>query len=308
MKPPAWVQRALTRRDFLAMLGAAGAGVALGAAAQSRRRLKVGHTGITWGYAPPNAEQAVGDVASVGYHGFESFGSVLAWWERERPGGLKAVLDRHALPLRAAYCPLELTDPSKRAQSLANAALWGRLIRESGGTIAVMGPNTVPRSSFAFARERAGIVAALNDHGRALADAGVTGALHPHSGSCVQTRDEVYAVMEAVDTRVVKLAPDVGELLAGGADPLPIVRDFLPVIHHAHLKDWDGGAAHEGFCPVGHGRVDMAAVVDTLERSPNELMLMVELNPPGKGAAADQLATARASKEFLQTLGYSFTR
>jgi inosose dehydratase len=293
----------MSRRAFV---GALAGGVALGAVTHRVRRLKVGHTGITWGYAPPNAERAAADIAGLGYHAMESFGSVLAWWETR--GGFRAVLDRHGLPLRAAYCPFELTDAAKRAQNLANAARWGRLIRECGGTIAVVGPSAVARPGFDMKRERAGIVAALNEVGKALADQGVTGALHPHTGSCVQTRDDVYAVMEAVDTRVVKLAPDVGELLAGGADPLPVLRDFLPVIRHAHLKDHDGGPAHDGYCAVGRGRVDMAAVVDTLERSSEDLTLMVELNPASNAGSPDPLATARASRDHLRTLGYSFTR
>ena len=296
----------LTRRDFVvaATLGAASARLGL-AGRVPPRRLNVGHTGITWGYAPPAAEQAVADVASLGYHALESFGSVLAWWDQQR-GGLQPVLERHALPLRGAYCPFELTDASKRRENRERAALWGRLIRQCGGTIAVVGPNTVARPGFDMARERAGIVATLNEVGHALADAGVTGALHPHSGSCVQTRDDVYAVMNAVDTRVVKLAPDVGELTAGGADPLPILRDFLPVIRHVHLKDYDGGPVRDGYCPVGRGHVDMAAVVDVLERSTEELMLMVELNPaPDLPASASRTAAA-TSKAFLQTLGYTF--
>ena len=32
-----------------------------------KRRLMIGHTGITWGYKPENAEQAIKDVGSLGY-------------------------------------------------------------------------------------------------------------------------------------------------------------------------------------------------------------------------------------------------
>lgn len=71
----------LTRRDFTkAMaLGTAAATVPVSFAgllsAQPTRTLKVGHTGITW----PNEEvdQAIKDVSSLGYWGFETFGRVL---------------------------------------------------------------------------------------------------------------------------------------------------------------------------------------------------------------------------------------
>ncbi len=44
--------------------------------ARTRRRL-IGHTGITWGYSADNAPDAIRDVGTLGFHGFESFGSVL---------------------------------------------------------------------------------------------------------------------------------------------------------------------------------------------------------------------------------------
>ena len=37
------------------------------ALAQASKRLKVGHTGITWGFKPTDAEQAIKDVGSLGY-------------------------------------------------------------------------------------------------------------------------------------------------------------------------------------------------------------------------------------------------
>ena len=62
-----------------------------------------------------------------------------------------------------------------------------------------------------FADHKAHIVEALNDMCRALDDIGVVGALHQHTGTCVETREETYAVMEAVNTRYVKFGPDVGQ-------------------------------------------------------------------------------------------------
>lgn len=294
------------RREFLGAIAAGAASLALPKLGTPSNRLIVGHTGITWGYAPQNAEAAIRDVGGLGYRAFESFGSVMDWWETR--GGLKAQLDRAGIPLRSAYCPFELTESSRRADNIANATRWGKLIRACGGSIAVVGPNTVSRPGFEMFKSRAQIIASLNEIGRALADTGVIGVLHPHTGSCVQTRDEVYAVMNAVDTRVIMLGPDVGELTAGGADPLPIIRDFLSVIRHAHLKDYDAGLTNDGYCALGKGRVNLAAVVAELERSSADVALMVELNPSVPPSAASALSAASESKSFLKTLGYSFAR
>src|SRR5882672_8604443 len=104
----------MNRRQFARRVSAMGLALANPARALVRpaRRFRVGHTGITWGYAPPNAEQAIADVGSLGYDAFESFGSVLDYWNPR--GGLKRLLDVAQLQLRSAYCPFELTDSGKR--------------------------------------------------------------------------------------------------------------------------------------------------------------------------------------------------
>src|SRR5213594_3398949 len=90
---------------------------------------------------------------------------------------------------------------------------------------------------------------------RAIVDLGLTPVLHQHTGTCIETREETYAVMEAVDTRYLKFGPDIGQLQKGGSDPVRVVKDFLPIVHHMHLKDYVGGDAFVGYCPLGQGKV-----------------------------------------------------
>jgi len=297
----------MNRRDFsrVLALGLGAASVRSVLAQSTARRLKIGHTGITWGFAPKDAEQAIKDVASLGYYGYESFGNVLESWEAT--GGLNVLLDAQHLPLRSAYCPVNLTDATKRTDEVAKLLRWAKLIKKCGGSIAVLGPNSVPRASYDFAAHKTDIVSALNDMGKALDGTGVTGVLHQHTGTCVESRDETYAVMEAVDTRYVKFGPDVGQLQKGGSDPVKVVKDFQSIVHHVHLKDFDGGPDFLGYCPLGRGKVNVPAIVDLLEKSGNDIMIMVELDPSeGRPMAMAPLDTARVSKQYLQTLGYTF--
>ncbi len=298
------MKRQLSRREFsLAAsvgFGALGLPVAQGASA---RRLKIGHTGITWGYQPDNAAQAIKDIASLGYSGFESFGNVIEAWEPK--GGIGRVLDEAKLQLISAYCGVNLTDATQRSAEVAKIVGWGKLIKKYGGSVAVIGPNNVKRPGYDFAASKANIVAALNDIAKALADVGITGVLHQHTGTCVEFRDEVYGVLEAVDTRYVKFGPDVGQLAKGGSDPVKIVKDFLPIIRHVHLKDFDGGPYWTAYCPLGKGKVDVPAVLDLLESQQELKIVMVELDPGGNPPLTP-LQTAEASKEYLKKLGYTF--
>ncbi len=70
------------------------------------------------------------------------------------------------------------------------------------------------------------------------------------------------------DTKFVKFGPDVGQLAKGGSDPVKVVKDFLPLIRHVHLKDWNGGQYWAAYCPLGQGKVDLPGVLGLLEQSP----------------------------------------
>ena len=228
---------------------------------------------------------------------------MLEFWDKQ--GGLKRLLDAAQLPLQSAYCPVNLIDPAKRPDEIAKLVRWGKLIQAAGGSVAVIGPNNVKRPAFQFAEHKANIVAALNDMCKALADIGVVGALHQHTGTCVETRDETYATMEAVDTRHVKFGPDVGQLQKGGVDPVKVVKDFLPAVRHVHMKDFDGGPHYLGYCPLGKGKVDVAGLAALLESSGNDLMIMCELDP-SPNPPHTPLEAARINKTAMAALGYTF--
>lgn len=300
------MRRDIDRRRFCEGLGtvlAAGIAGRIPLAAADTRRLKIGHTGITWGFKPEDAPGAIHDVASLGYAGYETFGEYLDAWELK--GGLRAVLDAANLPLISAYCNVNLTEPAKLKDEVERMVRWAGLIRKAGGVTAVIGPNGVKRSSYDFRASKGDIVSALNEICKAASGAGVIAALHQHTGTCIESREEVYAVLDAADTRVVKFGPDVGQLKKGGSDPVQVVKDHLSLVRHVHLKDWNGGPDWAEYCPLGRGKVDVPAVLDLLEQAPEMKIVMVELDP-SRNPPMTPLETAAASKDYLKSLGYTF--
>jgi inosose dehydratase len=289
------------RREFVQSAASLGLWAALLEGAQRARNIRIGHTGITW--SNNQIDQAIRDIAGLGFHGLETFGNVLESWEAR--GGLGAVLEQNKLPLISAYCTANLTDPTRRNQEREKMVAWGNLIKKYGGGISVIGPNNVNRSNFDFKMYKSDIVAALNEYARALTDLGLTAVLHQHTGTCVESRDETYAVMEAVDTRYVKFGPDVGQLAKGGSDPVKVVKDFLPVIQHMHLKDFSGGQHYLGYSPLGQGKVDLVAILDLMEGKQTAGMVMVELDS-SPNMPLNGLETARVAKGFLEKQGVRF--
>src|SRR5271168_3885 len=136
----------MTRRTFsLRIATTLAAGFGLQGQNAPARKLKIGHTGITWAN---DSEQAIKDVSALGYYGFETFGEVLETWDKR--GGLRGILDAHHLPLISGYCTFNMVDAAKRKDELVKMARWGNLIKKNGGNVSVLGPNGVPRGSYDF--------------------------------------------------------------------------------------------------------------------------------------------------------------
>jgi len=304
----------ITRRAFSRTVGLGLLGAAFPVSAQRRLNVRVGHTGITWpwGNAPgpgaarladPNAiEQIVRDVSGLGFQGLELFGWQIDGMEAH--GGLGPLLERYKLPLVSSYSGLNLTDPSQRQSAIGRTVATAKLVKKYGGTVIVFGPNGVRREAYDFAANKTSIVDALNEAARAIVDLGLTPVLHQHTGTCVETREETYAVMEAVDTRYLKFGPDIGQLQKGGSDPVRVVKDFLPIVHHMHLKDFSGGNAFLGYCPLGQGKVDIPTILTMMDGKKMNGMVMVELDSsPDMPMTAKDAATM--AKAYLSKQGVS---
>jgi inosose dehydratase len=183
---------------------------------------------------------------------------------------------------------------------------WASIVKKYGGKITVIGPNGVHRSTYDFAANKANIVAALNDICQAVGDAGLTAVLHQHTGTCVESRDETYAVLDAANTKYVRFGPDIGQLTKGGSDALQVVKDYLPIVEHMHLKDFNGENAHlAGYCPLGQGKVNVPAILDLVSKLKLNGMVMVELDNDGKTPLIP-LDLIKISKAYLEGQGVTF--
>lgn len=323
------MKRSLGRRDFAKTVTVGLAASTVPVWAAKRRDLKIGHTGITWvDFGPPASAPASGaskapaaprkggptaDPASIeetfrelgglGFYGLELFSWQIQGMEDR--GGLAQFIEKYKLPLISAYGGPNLLDPTKRRDSIAECISWAKLLKKYGGRVVTIGPNGVRRSSYSFQEHKADILATLNEFGKPLTDLGLTGCLHQHTGTCIESREETYAIMEAVDTRYVKFGPDIGQLQKGGSDPVQVVKDFLPIVQHIHLKDYSGGENWLGYCPLGQGKVDIPAVLDMIDGKRTEGMVMVELDSsPGMPLTPEK--SAAIAKMYLEKQGIVF--
>ena len=307
----------LNRRTFtktvLAGLGAAALPHAPASAAASSaaagqgttaRQLQIGCTALIWNAGPrtpENLETAVKDMSELGYRKFETFAEVIEDWDKK--GTLDKLISQYRIPLVSAYSTLDVIDPAARKTEIETVVRWGKIVKKHGGSFMVIAVKGAKREGYDFAAHRDNIVAALNDYGKAMADIGLGSGLHQHTNTPIETRDEVYAVMEKVDTRVFKFAPDVGQLQKGGADAARVVKDFASITVHMHLKDFVNGPHMGGYSPLGIGHVDLRSILETMEQANPKANIMHELDG-SRNMPYTARQTAEISKMYLQKLGY----
>jgi inosose dehydratase len=306
----------MNRRVFTRTLSAA-LFASRGFAAKSLS-LHIGHTGLTWiplGSSggvrpavdpmvdPQYVEAAIRDIAGLGFYGIELFGNQIQAMESN--GGVGALLEKYNLPLISAYCGTNLSAPEQRKEAISKTIEWAKLVKKYNGKVIVVGPNGVKRSTYDFKAHKNDIVATLNELGKAVMDLGLTPVLHQHTGTCVETREETYAVLEAADTSVMKFGPDIGQLQKGGSDPVQVVKDFLPLVQHMHLKDFVGGPNYLGYCPLGEGKVDIPAILSMMEGRKTAGLVMVELDSPPP-QPVPPIENAKTAKAYLEKQGVHF--
>jgi inosose dehydratase len=302
----------VSRRDFIKMAGIGGAASLIApsfAFAEASKKHDIGATFILWGYSADNLETSLADMAKLGYHSFETFGNVIEEWEKNR-GGFSKVVEKHGIPIVSAFCMTDVLDPSKRKDELDKLVRWTKLLKQNGGKLVEYCPSSIKREGYNYKDHKKNLVESMNEYAKAVTDNGLVCALHPHTGTPIETEEEVYFIMENLDTRYMKFGPDVGQLEKGGADPVKIVKDFMPLIEHVHLKDYAGGDnGYLGYAPLGEGKVKIKKIMKMLEKGRDKMtgMIMFELDYDGKiKPKLSNFEAAKVSRDYLQHLGYDF--
>jgi inosose dehydratase len=234
------------------------------------------------------------------------------------PGEKAELLRSYGLRAVGGFVPAVLHDPGRDPLPTADAALDG-LTAAGAGTLVLAAATGLDGYDGRPVLDDAGWSVLLANLGRLTercAERGVSLALHPHMGTVIEDREEVTRVLEGSE---VPLCLDTGHLLAGGTDPVELVRQAPGRIAHTHLKDVDAGLAarvrggelpyHEAvraglYRPLGRGDVDIAGIVRLLEDAGYDGWYVMEQDTVLTAEPADEgpLADVRAGVEFLRAL------
>jgi inosose dehydratase len=247
---------------------------------------------ITVGHDPnvPDGRSVLDQVAGAGYAGID-LGPVGYLGSGSQLGELLA---ERGLGLAGAYLELPYADADGLAEVMPD--LEAMLDTFDAVRPYLTGPPprpTLADAGSAARRSRPGRSAADPAQGLDSADwkrfgaglaetvgrcreRGYEPTFHPETGTYVEAPWEIERVLDLSD---VGLCLETGHMMLGGGDPLAMLRSCAGRINHVHLKDAvldvmkqiiaDGAPvteiwSREAFCALGHGDLDVPAILDGL--------------------------------------------
>ena len=123
------------------------------------------------------------------------------------------------------YCSGQFIDPELVGAKFAAIVAAVRFVRSARCSHLVLGGGMDSRGQYVD-DDYGRLVDTLHAIGRGCREIGVTACYHPHSGTMVETADQLDRFCADTDPELLALASDVAHLVRGGADPVSTLRRF----------------------------------------------------------------------------------
>ena len=269
-----------------------------------------------WGYQMP-AGRLLREAASIGLTAMEAGPEEFL---PQDPTEVRELLAEHDLGLVGGFVPAVLHDPQARQEGLDLVERRAEFFAAAGADTLVLAAMTGSETLDEVVElDEAGWEELFENLARVehiCARYDLTAVLHSHFGTVVETDEQLWRFLEGSD---MGLCLDTGHLVIGGSDPLEVAEKAADRVKHVHLKDVDRDVARllgareigfkeaclrEAFRPLGDGDIDVAQLLELLDRSEYrgwyvlEQDIVVETEPSeGEGPVDD----IRKSLEFLET-------
>lgn len=302
---------AFSRRRFVGAVAAVAAlpWMRAAGAADSRFAVTLGYAAITWGEA---TEQAIADVAAVGFRGIQLRAKDLVKVGDKE--ALKALLDKHGLEL-ACFSSGNVVDAltDKRKETLDLHVANARLVKALGGRFMQITAGR-PKERAVTPDDFASMGAFMSELGQRAMESGVRVVYHHHMDDLGEAPDDIARLLDKTACRHVDFLLDIAHYQQGGGDPVEGVLRHQDRLALVHLKDVravepvpDPKTGKPGkpyqFVELGRGRVDVPAVLAALKKIEFGGPLVVELDSvPDKGRTPKECAEVN-KKYVTQTLG-----
>ncbi len=296
--------------------------------------IKIGNAPVSWGIMEVEGwsnqkpyGELLDEMAQAGYVGTEL--GPYGYFPTE-PEQLQRELSSRGLEMVAAFVPVPLAQPVTHKEAFDEAVKTARLLAATGARLILLS-DSMSESRIAVAgrvnttrdgmsdEQWDGAVKIINRIAEACRELGLATAFHHHTGSYVETPEEIARLCESVDAELLGLCLDTGHYFYGGGDPVEAVRKYGPRVWHLHLKDVQPAvldqvkeervgflsAVRRGvFCELGEGAVDFPKVIEGLAASGYSGWAIVEQDTDPRQEGIDPFASAARSRQYLRdTIG-----
>lgn len=244
---------------------------------------------------------------------------------------LRQALTREGIRLAEVYAaiPCDADGPTAQARDVGQENL--RLLLSGGGEVLVAALQLTPDRLVHSGRARgpsvprmsrdglARLGELLDDLGAQAAAHGVRLCFHQHTGTYIETPDELAALMSVTHASFVGVCLDTGHYIVGGGEPTEAIHTWSGRIHHVHLKDVAAQALErlrDGritdfrealreriFTELGNGILPLDRVLRSLKGVGYQGWLMLEQDTTWGSPSESAAISRRALDLALGTLG-----
>ena len=295
------------RRGFLRTLSAAAAATLLPRSGSGTApALRLGYAAITW---EGKDEQAIDDIAAVGFHGIQLRSNIVAEWG-ERSSELRGRLEQKGLALLCFSSGTVDADPAQQNEYLETHVKHARFVKALGGELLqLISRRPTGRAPTPEEFERLGRL--LTEIGRRTADLGVRLVYHHHMRAFGEAPDEIARVLDASDAKFVSLLLDIAHYQQGGGEPVAAVSLHKERIAILHLKDvvsplpGDARPPRESyrFVELGRGKVDVPGVIAAVAKIQFRGPAVIELDAVPDPARTPKDCAAINKQYVVEKLG-----
>ena len=286
----------IKRREFLALLGAAGISPSRAAFRLTPKATSLLAAGITPGYAAitwgGKDEDAIRDISDVGFKGIQLRASAFDTWG-SKPGELRSLLRQRGLTLAVLSSGNLKYQPEDRQAQLDLHLSHAAFVRDAGGQMLQV-IDEKPRNRPVVDDDYARLADMLDTLGERTKAIGVPLVYHHHMNSTGEPPRAIEAIMAEASATAVGLLFDIAHYQQGGGDPVAAIRKYGRAVRVVHLKDVRPRAEAPGYqwVELGRGRVDVKGCVTALRDIGFTGWAIVELD-----RVVDQGGTPKASAE-----------
>jgi inosose dehydratase len=275
----------------------------------ANKSYQMGYSAITWS---GNDEQAITDIASLGFKGIQLRANSFPVY-KDDPSVLKAKLDAAKLKLVMFSSGNVEIDPAKEMATIEQHVNHAKFVKALGGTSIQLTNSLRKKGVLPTEAELVRLAQVMNEIGKRTKEIGIQTTYHNHMNQFGETPEEVETLVKNMNPAYAKLLLDVAHYFQGGGNPAEAVLRYKNIIHAFHIKDVEAPVKGQEsnpksykFVELGQGKVDLVAVFKNIDQIKFKGWAIVELDSvPDK--ARTPLQCGQISRNFLSDkIGYQF--